>query len=790
MKHVSRYRCAVLRAFVLATAVCLTSGSAIAQAQSSAPWQAAEEIRDLGFEAQDHLYAAERSERRTEHDDAAAALLARARAMYAQALRPDFSALAPDADRAVAEALDEARAAAASGDAPALAAARGRLWASLLRGSYTASLRSLSEGDVEAATRWLRLREYRDATKVTTAGSGAARALEALQAGRQPLTETVTAVENDLRDAYSFRLRDALTGLAEAAEKGFATRAAEWAGLARGYFDIVRDDFAGKRGDDAATALAGSLSVMEDAAVGGDWRTVEAGIAEVRTLLADYQPVDLAEAEIAERATLLHLFIDLVLVEYRDGVRDGEITIPIEYQEAQTFRDQAQSVYEELHGALVAKDRQAAQRLGELLGELQAVLADLGDTGRVERLVEEALLLVETTLEVDAEAGGSAADFTIIDTLLDELLAAALQGRYEEAETARVEAYAVFESGPELSLVHRAPITSRELEGLFWEGAGGHKGLATLLREEAGPDEIEASVAALKTKLADAEGLLAEGVSGVSAATQSAVIILREGLEAVLIVGAILGYLRATRGPRKYTAWIYAGVLAAILLSMLTWWAAQSLISISVANRELVEGIASLLAVAVLFYVTNWLFHKVYVLDWMTFIKGKVGKAVTSGSALALAGLGFTVVYREGFETALFYQALLFDARPMPVLLGFLAGSAVVLAIAYAILRLSVRLPLKLFFTITGLLLLVLAFSFTGAGIRELQEAGVVDATLLDWVPENVFLMETLGIFPTVETTLAQVLFLLLVAATFAYSRWRSQRPTVQPGIPAGRKGA
>ncbi|MCC7105026.1 MAG: FTR1 family iron permease [Chloroflexi bacterium] len=790
MQRIGPHRCVFLRALVLSAAVCALSGSTIASAQGSAPWQAAEEIRELGFEAQDHLYAAERAERTGGHYDSAAALLAQAGSRYVQVLQPDLSTLAPDADRAAVEVLDEARAAAAAGDAPALAAARGQLWATLLRGSYTAALGSLSEGDIEGATRWLRLREYRDATKVATAGSGAARALAALQDGRRSLPETVAAVENDLRDAYSFRLRDALTSLAAAAEKGFATRAAEWAGLASGYFEIVRGDFAKKRGDDAAAALAGALAALEEAAVGADWRAVDRSIASARLLLADYQPVDLTDAELAERATLLHTFLDLVYVEYRDGVRDGEITSPIEYQEARTFLDQAQGIFEELRSVLVARDSRAAERLEELLAELQAVLADLGETERVEQLVGEALLLVETTFGVEAETDGSAADFTIIDTLLDELLAAARQGRYEEAERARVEAYAVFESGPELSLVHRAPVTSRELEGLFWEGAGGHKGLATLLREEAAPGEIEASAAVLKAKLADTEGLLAEGVSGISAATQSAVIILREGLEAVLIVGAILGYLRATRGPRRYTAWIYAGVLAAILLSVLTWWAAQSLISISVSNRELVEGIASLLAVAVLFYVTNWLFHKVYILDWMTFIKGKVGKAVTSGSALALAALGFTVVYREGFETALFYQALLFDAEPMPVLLGFLVGSAVVLAIAYAILRLSVRLPLKAFFTVTGLLLLVLAFSLTGAGIRELQEAGVVNATLLDWVPENALLMETLGIFPTVETTLAQALFLLLVAATFAYSRWRAQRTTVQPGIPAGGKGA
>ncbi len=787
-KHSSRHRHILLLAIALASTVGIVSGWA--RAEPPSPWQAAEQIRELGFQAQNELYALERAEEVESHHGSAVDLLDQAGATYAQTLQPDLRVRAPDADRAVVQALDTARTAATAGDAPALAAARGRLWTGLLQGSYAAALSSLEEGDTGVATRWLRLREHREATKVTVADDGAAHAVAALQAGEQSLAETVAAVGDGLRDAYSFRLRDALGGLTDAAEKGFVTRAAEWAGLARGYFDILREDFAAKLGDPAATSLARSLTAIEQAAVIGDWRALEEEIAGIRLLLAEYQPVALTDAEVAERANLLHLFIDLTLVEYRDGVRDGEIAIPIEYQEAKTFRDQAQGLFEELRPVLAARDSEGADRLEELLVELQAVIANLGDTQQVEQRVEEALALVEATLEVKPDPNDSAAALVVIDTLLDEVMSAAREGRYEDAERTRVEAYAVFENGPELLLVNRAPVTSRELEGLFWEGSGGTRGLATLLREKAAPDEIEASTAVLKAKLADAEGLLAERPSGISAATHAAIIIIREGLEAVLIVGAILGYLRATGGPRKYSAWIYAGLLGGILLSVLTWWAAQSLISISVANRELIEGVASLIAVAVLFYVTNWLFHKVYVLDWMTFVKRKVGKAVTSGSALALAGLGFTVVYREGFETVLFYQALLFDADSTPVLLGFAAGSVIILAVAYAILRLSVRLPLKLFFTITGLLLLLLAFNFTGAGIRELQEAGIVNATLLGWVPESVLLMTTLGVFPTAETTLAQGTFVLLVVITFVYSRWRGQHRSVQPAITTEGKGA
>jgi high-affinity iron transporter len=393
----------------------------------------------------------------------------------------------------------------------------------------------------------------------------------------------------------------------------------------------------------------------------------------------------------------------------------------------------------------------------------------------VETLVAEALNLIETTLAIEPVAGGSGASFTVITTLLDGVVAAAEEGRYDEAERTRLEAYAVFEGGPEQRLANRMPILSRELEGLFWEGIQGEPGLAVLIRQEAPPADIAAVIDEIEPRLAEADIVLASGLTGIFAALNSLAIIVREGLEAVLIIGAIVGYLRTTGEPARYTTWVYGGVVAAIVLSLATWWAASTVLTITVANRELIEGVTSLIAVAVLFYVTNWLFHKVYVLDWLAFVKQNVGHAISTGSAFGLAALGFTVVYREGFETVLFYQALLFDADPLWVLGGFVVGVIIILGVAYAILHLGQRLPLKPFFTVTGVLLLLLAFSFTGSGIRELQEAGLVSVTLLPIVPENLLLMELFGMFPTVETTLAQLLFVVALAATFALSFWRGR---------------
>lgn len=743
-----------------------------AQAQSLPLWQTAEEIRAALFQAQNELYAAARAADPQPHYDAAASQVENAAALYRDHLAPG---LAAEPSTSLVADLEMAAEAAADGDAPRLAAARGRFWGHLLQGSYLAVQEAMANEDATAAANWLRLREYRDATRVSVVEDAAAQALADWQAGQMTTAAAQTAVADDLRDATFFRLRAALDELDAAAAKGFPSRAAEWAGLAEGYFALLQTDIARQLGTDAAAALHDQFATLTAAAIAGEWTVVTAQTTAIRTALADYQPVQLAAAAIAKRGQLLYLFTDLVSIEYQNGVRDGAITIPIEYQEAVTFRAQAEAIFTELRPIIAERDPAAATRLAELLAEMETTITALGDPADVKQMVDEALLLISHSLQVEPDANDLAAAFLVIATLLDEIVAAAGRGDYAGAEQSRLEAYAVFESGPESHLANRAPRLSRQLEGLFWEGSEGAPGLATLLAQEAGEAEISTAVAQIKTSLAEAESFLAAGLTGVLAALNSAAIIIREGLEAVLIIGAILGYMAAVPKSRRYIKWVYAGVLAAIALSLLTWWASLHLITISVANRELIEGVTSLIAVAVLFYVTNWLFHKVYVVDWLHYVKEKVGHALSGGSAWLLVGLGFTVVYREGFETVLFYQAMLFDADGTAVLSGFLLGTAVILVVAVLMLRLSQRLPLKPFFAATGLLLMLLAFNFTGSGIRELQEAGVVSATWLAWMPENLLLMETLGIFPTLETSLAQLVFVAAIVITFSYSRWQGK---------------
>jgi high-affinity iron transporter len=171
-------------------------------------------------------------------------------------------------------------------------------------------------------------------------------------------------------------------------------------------------------------------------------------------------------------------------------------------------------------------------------------------------------------------------------------------------------------------------------------------------------------------------------------------------------------------------------------------------------------------ATVVLFYVSYWLLSKMEVVKWNHFVKSKVHQAVTSGSAFALASAAFLAVYREGFETVLFYKALFLagngSAGLVPVVAGMAVGTLVLAAVYVAVHRFGVRLPLKPFFGVTSAFLYYMAFVFAGQGVVELQEGGLVSSTPVAWAPR----LPALGVYPTAESLLAQgVLLALLVVA-------------------------
>ena len=284
--------------------------------------------------------------------------------------------------------------------------------------------------------------------------------------------------------------------------------------------------------------------------------------------------------------------------------------------------------------------------------------------------------------------------------------------------------------------------------------------------------KVNALLGALGTEMQSADHFLAHGGSTWFAVVNSFVIVVREGLEAVLLIAALLAYLSAIDADKKHRTQIFAGMGAGIVATIGTWFIAATLLPISGANRELMEGITALSAVAVLLYVSHWLFQKTYIHDWKDYLRTRVGGAVTGGSAFAMAMLAFAAVYREGFETVLFYQALAFDSGVAAILAGFIPGVIVITLVGFAIIRAGVKLPLKKVFTFTNALLMYLAFVFIGKGLYNLQEAGAFSPHPLH-LPDYPALRQLLGFYPILETIIGQIAFVLLLALTHVLYRRR-----------------
>jgi high-affinity iron transporter len=270
------------------------------------------------------------------------------------------------------------------------------------------------------------------------------------------------------------------------------------------------------------------------------------------------------------------------------------------------------------------------------------------------------------------------------------------------------------------------------------------------IREGADREAVAARLDRIQELTADARKTLSGSAGGFGFAfLQSAAIILREGIEAALLVALLLSYLAASGIPelRRY---ILGGALAGILAGGATWLIAQVVIESSTLQREALEGVTSLLAAAVLFSVSFWILHNADLKRWKSYIREKATRALGTGSGLALAMVSFLAVYREAFETVLFYQALWLRSGSRSagaIAFGLAVGLVVLLGIIALMFRYGKKIPLKPFFAITGVLLGILSLVFAGYGIAELQKIGWIQETPLDWVPYVPFL----ELQPTVE---------------------------------------
>ncbi len=781
----------ILRPMFVVFLACLTVLTVQAQDAATVPiWQAGNTIHDDLFDAQQHLFDADGAPDAAQDYQQAAASVQSAAEAYSQAIQPGLSELAPEADQAIRAALADAERAASSGDALAYASASGTIWTALLRGSYEATLTTLQAGDGAAASEWLRLREYRQATKFTLVDDPAAQALARLQGGAHQtggggnLDDVMVTVANDLRDSYTFRLRDALTRLGDAVDQGFAVRAADWAARVDGYFGVLQADFASKRGNAETQALQAQLSGLQAAARGGDLAAAATYGDAIKTALAVYEPVALTVEEIGKRAQLLYLFIDLVHVEYARGVQDGQITIPIEVQEAVTFRNQAAALSEELRPIMSANDETATAQLIATLDQMKTLIADVGSPADVQALGNTALDHAKQALRVEANPTDAAASFTIIDSMLKDLRASALAGDYDAAERKRLEAYAILDAGIEQRLRGFAPDMAAQVESLFWQGTSDQPGLSVLLANRAPAAQVEAGLDTLNAALADGQAALNLAKSAPEAVVgNAAVIVFREGLEAVLILASLIAGMR-TAESRKYRRSLAGGAALALVGAVITWLVFSSILETLLPLGERLEAVVSLIAIGVLLLITNWFFHKTYWVGWMANFhtqKSKIlGGAAVVGPSLGLLILGFTSVYREVFETVLFLQSLVLDAGANVVLEGVAIGLAATAVVGFITFKLQVRLPYKQMLVFTGILIGAVLVTMVGNTVHVLQVVGWLPITPIQGVYLPYALGRWFGIFATWQGIGLQIAAGAFVVGSYFLAERMSERKRAQ----------
>lgn len=381
-------------------------------------------------------------------------------------------------------------------------------------------------------------------------------------------------------------------------------------------------------------------------------------------------------------------------------------------------------------------------------------------------------LQAELTLFADGKivATASTATNSSVSTYLEEIAEARQAIARQDAEAARDYVKELSLTWVDVELVVK-PVSAEAYNITERAQAEASTALAATPPDFATADaaltRIEAAIQPIATKVAAGGSIYGP--------FDAAVIILREGLEAMLVVFALVAFLNKSGNGNK-RGWIWGGGAIAVVASIITAFALQAIFSgaASGTSRELVEGVIGLLAAGMLFYVSYWLHSKSSVAGWQTYIRKHSTAALASGSLFSLALLAFLAVYREGAETILFYVGMAPSISIADLLIGFAIGALGLLAVGVAITRFGLRIPLTKFFLISSLLIYYIGFKFVGSGIHGLQVAGVVPATSLPGLPDwGIF--EFFGIYPTVETMVAQALLLVAGVTVWVISTRRQR---------------
>ncbi|MEM7802336.1 MAG: FTR1 family protein [Chloroflexota bacterium] len=716
--------------------------------QEVTPWELIEDLNAFLFEAQKEMLFKD-PEGALAATDMATEQLAQIVAAF-----PDF----PDsAVVAAEEAIALARDAIEAENSNQVSVAKGRLRTAMLLGSFQLTEQYVNDGSYDQARDWLLVRDFRPSTRFDRPGADATIAVTELSEGVIEPDVAWQRIEADLLDTYQGKMIETL-GQA-GSEELFFNRRSESAGLAVGYWQLLATSFEAQAGAEAVAELNSTLDQMTTAVILENEADIQNTIGTVEGRVQNFRAAQLSEAELVRRTGQLIRYVSLIPVEYERGVEDGEVFIPFEIQEAVTFMKGAQAAFSDLRPALYLDQ---PELVDEVQRQLDTVQTNLDNANRQVAVIPVAdmksdvraltnnmdVLLPEEWNQLDPDA-----DFDVIASVLDQVEAAVVAGQYDMAESAHLEAYAVFDFGPEPRLLAFAPEQVSRIDGIFWQGYNGEPGLAVALNEGASPEEVNAIRLNLDSALTEAQRTLGDLPSAPGAIiTNAAIIVFREGLEAVVILAALTAsFVGAMAHFRRYVG---IGALIAFVATIITGAIMQQLLSSFARFGERLEAVVSLVAIGVILLITNWFFHKAYWTDHMKDMhqqKSGIMKQSETGQIFGLITLGFTSIYREGFETALFLQALFFEAGTAIVLQGVLFGLIGVAAAGVVTFVLQRRLPYMKMFVATAVLIGLVLFTMVGNTIHVMQKVGWMTLSPIRWLDIPYWMGLWFGLFPTWE---------------------------------------
>jgi high-affinity iron transporter len=478
------------------------------------------------------------------------------------------------------------------------------------------------------------------------------------------------------------------------------------------------------------------------------------------------------------------------------------VVLDIEIQEARAFLDGARAAFADLRLALRERDADATAAIESVLTDLDGALVaaakheTVAEPAAIAAATEDATRRLQGLFPPAGARAGGDADFDVVAALLDQMEGAVAAKQYQQAESSRLEAYAIFETGPEKRLLAFAPETAQRVERLFWEGDGPTRGLAAQLADHAPAQQLRATRLELDRALAAGQAALGSGQTARGAVIfNAATIVFREGLEAVLILASLLASMVGANRLYRRPLALGAG-LAFVVTAALFVLARGVLLALSQYGEKL-EAIVSLVAIGVLLLVLNWFFHQVYWTRWIArhHDRRRLVIAGVGGQALGLVLLGFTSVFREGAETVLFLQALVLDAGTAVVVEGTLLGLAATAIVGVLTLVLQTKLPHKKMLIVTGVMIAAVLVTMVGSTVHVMQLVGWAPITPIAGLAGMPYWLGVwFGVYPTWQGVIAQAAAVFFVVGSYVAAERiggrRRPRATVSPaaGMARGRE--